>query len=77
LIGDPAKDEDIGLREALGPKAVRLFVRRTRPVIDASVQRDIDGISKGSHVRVPFNVQVFRAHSSPQERIVNGSERQS
>ena len=49
LVGHAAEDQGVGLRDRLRRMAVRLFVRGTRPVVDAAVQRDVDGVSKRSH----------------------------
>src|SRR5215204_3366421 len=49
FVGDPAKEEGIGLREALGPVTMQLFVRGHGPMIAAPVQGDVDGIPQGSH----------------------------
>ena len=55
FVSDPAKEQGIGLGEFLGPETMQFFVRGTCTMIDAAVQRDVDGIPKGSHyVRVPI-----------------------
>ena len=41
--------EGIGLLDVPGVVAVQLFVRDVRPVVDAPVQGDVDGIPEGSH----------------------------
>ena len=49
FVGDPAKEEGIGLREGLGPVTMQFFVRDPDTMIAAPVQGDVDGIPKGSH----------------------------
>jgi hypothetical protein len=49
LIRHPAKEEGIGLAEILDRVTMQVFVRDDCPMIAASVQCDIDGVSKGSH----------------------------
>src|SRR4029077_18862555 len=49
FVSDPAKEQGIGLRKALGPETMQFFVRGTCTMIDAAVQCDVDGIPKGSH----------------------------
>ena len=57
FVSDPAKEQGIGLGEFLGPETMQFFVRGTCTMIDAAVQRDVDGIPKGSHyVRVPIGL---------------------
>ena len=57
FVSDPAKEQGIGLGEFLGPETMQFFVRGTCTMIDAAVQRDVDGIPKGSHyVRVPIAI---------------------
>ena len=45
----PAKEEGIGLVEVLDRVTMQVFVCEPFTVIAAPVQRDVDGISKGSH----------------------------
>src|SRR5262249_43539539 len=49
FINHPAKEESIGLGEALGRVTMQVFVRGDCTMIAAPVQCDVDGISKGSH----------------------------
>src|SRR5262249_39978828 len=63
FVGYPAEEQGIGLREFFGPVTVRFFVRHTCTMIAASVQRDIDGIPKGSH-----DVLLKRANAAAQPR---------
>src|SRR5437763_652310 len=49
FVSDPAKEQGIGLGEFLAPETMQFFVRGTCTMIDAAVQRDVDGIPKGSH----------------------------
>ncbi|HEY5743928.1 MAG TPA: hypothetical protein VIS99_15480 [Terrimicrobiaceae bacterium] len=49
FVGDAAKEQRVGLREALGPVTMQLFVRGHCLMIAASIQGDVDGIPKGSH----------------------------
>src|SRR6185436_19962349 len=54
FVSDPTKEQGIGLGEFLGPETMQFFVRGTFTIIDAAVQRDVDGVPKGSHdVNVP------------------------
>src|SRR4026208_456292 len=53
FISHPAKKEGIGPVEILGCVTMHFFVRDYRTMIAAPMQRDVDGVSKGSHyVRV-------------------------
>ncbi|WP_429552454.1 hypothetical protein [Paraburkholderia sp. MM5477-R1] len=49
FVGQPAKEEGIGLREVLGRVMMQVFVRDHFTMIAATVQCDVDGIPKGSH----------------------------
>ncbi|CAN7762355.1 hypothetical protein [Variovorax sp. LjRoot178] len=49
LVGAPAKDEGIGLREVLGRVTMQLLIRNHYTMIAASVQCDVDGIPKWPH----------------------------
>jgi hypothetical protein len=44
-----AKEEGIGLNEVLNRVTMQVFVRDHYTMIAASVQCDVDGVSKGSH----------------------------
>src|SRR5579862_1440912 len=49
FVDHSAKEESIGAVEDLDRVTMQSFVRRDRAMIAASVQCDVDGISKGSH----------------------------
>jgi hypothetical protein len=49
LVSHPAKKEGIGLVEVLNRVTMQGFVRGDCSVVAATVQRDVDGIAKGSH----------------------------
>jgi hypothetical protein len=49
LVRDPAKEECIGTVENFDGAAMQLFIRGDCTMIAAPVQRDVDGIPKGSH----------------------------
>jgi hypothetical protein len=54
LVSHSAEEEGIGLVEVLDRVTMQLLVRETNTMIAAPVQRDVDGIAKGSHrVRLP------------------------
>src|SRR6266545_2130744 len=49
FVSHPAKEEGFGLLEVLDGVTMQVFVRDHCTMIAASVQRDVDGISKGTH----------------------------
>jgi len=49
FVSHPAEQEGIGLFEVLDRVTMQVFVRRDGSVIAAPVQRDVDGVPKGSH----------------------------
>src|SRR6266851_4679974 len=49
FVSHPAKEEGIGLAEVLDRVTMQFFVREYCTMIAAAVQRDVDGIPKGSH----------------------------
>jgi hypothetical protein len=69
-VDHSAKKEGIGLLEVLDRVTMQFFVRDYCTMITAPVQRDVDGISKGSHfVRVPLTVQRRKPCTLPLARF--------
>jgi hypothetical protein len=54
LVSHSAEEESIGPGEVLGSVPMQVFVDDPCTMIVAPVQRDVDGIPKGSHVAVTF-----------------------
>src|ERR1043166_2371130 len=63
FVSHPAKEEGIGTVEVLDRVTMQVFVRGDCAMIAAPVQRDVDGISKGSHY-----VLLRRANAQAQRR---------
>src|SRR5579871_325667 len=54
FVNHPAKEERIGLLKVLDGMTMQVFVRDHYTMVAAPVQRNVDGIAKGSHyARVP------------------------
>src|SRR5262249_21236120 len=49
FVSHPAKDEGIGPLEVFTRVTMQLFVRESFTMVDATVQRDVDGIANGAH----------------------------
>jgi hypothetical protein len=49
FVRHPAEEERIGPAKVLDRMAMQIFVRTNRTVVAASVQGDVDRISKRSH----------------------------
>src|ERR1043166_7588866 len=63
FVSHAAKEKGIGPGEVLGRVTMQLFVRGDCTMIAAPVQRDVDGMSKGSHY-----VLLRRANAQAQRR---------
>jgi hypothetical protein len=61
FVSHSAKEEGIGLGEVPGVVAVHLFVRGDGTMIAAPVQRDVDGVPKGSHCVPPGRADTRRS----------------
>ena len=71
FIGHPAKKEGISPVEVLDRVTMQLFVREYSAMIVAPVQRDVDGIPKGSHY-----VRVSSAIGQPNENKMSDGHRE-
>src|SRR4029453_7644022 len=73
LVGHPAKEGGVGLRDVLGRVSMQVFVDNPFTMIAAAAQCGVERIPKGSHhVTVPLRSGVAIAIVSFMSRLLSG-----